>query len=304
VTSVLESVTSPAFRERLAEIVRTDPEATVLSYMLSPEQQLHWGHSVGVARDARLAKLVAPLPPEKLRALTAAPDAPTFLWTGIADLQTFMDIYARHGRPVVGRKPRVFDFGCGAGRMTRFLGMMGGLEVAASEINPDMAKWCRANLKTVATTRNDELPPVDAGDAAFDFVYSMSIFTHLSEDRTRLWLDEMARILAPDGILAVTTHAHTALGIIQGSKVHQDMFGVDAAQTAELAARLDAERFIFLPYKFLTRTMAKVGSEYGNAFIHPDYIAARWTSDKLEVLAHQPGGLRGWQDMVVLRRKA
>ncbi|MDX2142960.1 MAG: class I SAM-dependent methyltransferase [Rhodospirillaceae bacterium] len=301
--SVLESITSPAFKDRLAEIIRTEPDATVLSYMLSPAQQWHWGHSVGVARDAKLAKLVPPLPPEKLRALTAAPDAPTFLWTGLADLQTFMDVFARHGTAPAGRKLRVFDFGCGAGRMTRFLGMMDAVEAHASEINPDMAKWCRENLKTVVTTKNEELPPLSFADGAFDFVYSMSIFTHLSEERTRPWLDEMARVLAPGGILAVTTHAHTALGIIKGSKVHQDMFGVDAAQTAELQTRLETERFIFLPYKFLTRTMAKVGSEYGNSFIHPAYIDAKWNTDTLEVLAHQPGGLRGWQDMVVLRRK-
>ena len=50
--------------------------------------------------------------------------------------------------------------------------------------------------------------------------------------------------------------------------------------------------------------LAKAGDDYGNSFIHPSYIEKNWQLDGLRLLAHLPGGLRGWQDIVVLQRQA
>jgi hypothetical protein len=47
---------------------------------------------------------------------------------------------------------------------------------------------------------------------------------------------------------------------------------------------------------------AKAGDDYGNTFIDPSYIYERWNLLELTVRAHIPGGLRGWQDVVVFSR--
>jgi len=44
------------------------------------------------------------------------------------------------------------------------------------------------------------------------------------------------------------------------------------------------------------------GSSYGTTFIHPDFVAARWNRSPFKVVDVLPAGLRGWQDIVVLRR--
>ena len=46
---------------------------------------------------------------------------------------------------------------------------------------------------------------------------------------------------------------------------------------------------------------AKAGVNYGNAFIHPDFVRGG-RAPHLDTEALHPAGLRGWQDDVVFRR--
>ena len=54
-------------------------------------------------------------------------------------------------------------------------------------------------------------PPTRYPAAFFDVVYSVSLFTHLDEPSQDQWLEELARILKPGGVLLVTTHGKFAL---------------------------------------------------------------------------------------------
>jgi len=67
------------------------------------------------------------------------------------------------------------------------------------------------------------------------------------------------------------------------------------------------EGFARNPYRFLRYrpsivSRAQAGGDYGNAFIHPDYIREKW-GQELPVLQHLPGGMRGWQDVVIMSRR-
>jgi SAM-dependent methyltransferase len=62
----------------------------------------------------------------------------------------------------------------------------------------------RANLSPpLSVFSNGELPPLDRGDASFDLVYCISVFTHLTDSWTA-WLHELHRVLAPGGLLVAT----------------------------------------------------------------------------------------------------
>ena len=297
----IESISSPAIKARVKELSTNDPSVTVLSYMMSPEKLLEWAHAV--PKDAELRKLLPPIPPKDLRSKTASPDEEVFLWTGMLDLSNFWDIYQKHGGGDLQRA-EVLDFGCGAGRMVRFLGQMKSVKAHAIDINPDLVKWCQKNLSAVTTAQNSEAPPMPFPDAKFDMVYSMSIFTHLPEDNTQAWLNDIARVLKPGGLLILTTHGYPALDIIRNSAIHQKMFDVTADRTDELIAQLKREHFIHLGYEWRLLNFAKAGKRYGNTFIDSDYVHSKWNTPALDVIEHLPGGLRGWQDVVVLRRKA
>lgn len=69
--------------------------------------------------------------------------------------------------------------------------------------------WCEAKL--AGQFRRTRLePPLPYGDAQFDLVYALSVFTHMHEENARAWLAELARVVRPGG-LALLTYLDEAL---------------------------------------------------------------------------------------------
>jgi SAM-dependent methyltransferase len=117
---------------------------------------------------------------------------------------------------------RVFDFGCGCGRVARQLMQQ---EVPPArylgiDLHAGMVEWCaqhlaprspqfafvyhdvnNAGLNPAAT---DRMRPFPAEDGAFTLVLAISVFTHMSEDQAVHYLHESRRILAPGGCVRTT----------------------------------------------------------------------------------------------------
>jgi len=107
----------------------------------------------------------------------------------------------------------VLDFGCGPGRVaTWFKPKHHEWNFHGTDIDPEAIGWAREHLASIATFDvNDASPPLRYADGYFDFIYSISIFTHLPEDMQSLWLAELARVTRPSGYLALTTHGENLL---------------------------------------------------------------------------------------------
>jgi SAM-dependent methyltransferase len=136
-----------------------------------------------------------------------------------------------------------------------------------------------------------------------DLVFSVSVFSHLSGPAAAAWLADLARILRPGGILVATTHGDNVLTTIQASAPHQEMFRLTPEQAVRVAERLRSEGMVYLPYDADVLDMAQAGDDYGNAFVSADFVASSWLGTEFELCAFLPAGLRGWQDLVVLRRR-
>src|SRR6185295_9883288 len=54
-------------------------------------------------------------------------------------------------------------------------------------------------------------PPTIFPDGAFDLVYGVSVMTHLTRDVQIMWLREIKRILAPDGLALLTFAGDTSV---------------------------------------------------------------------------------------------
>lgn len=300
---MLETITSPAIMDRLAELKAQSPDFETLHYILGPERILEWAHSVGVSTDAQLRELSPKVPPHELRSIVAAPSEPVFLWSGLKDaemLTSYMDRYLP-GRN--SRTTEVLDFGCGCGRTTRFLQHLPNVRVHGTDINESLVTWCHDNLAAVRTTLNGAKAPLTANEGAFDFIYSLSIFTHLPEQVMKSWLAELARVTADGGIVLLTTHGYPAINTICSSVPHQQMFQLSAEAATDLRQNFEQSGFVYQRYSPDVIDQANAGDDYGNSFTHENYIRQNWASDEFEIVDFVPGGMRGWQDLTVLRRR-
>ncbi len=290
---------------RLEQLRAESSDVRVINWIIRDQSRVaEWAHSIGVCIDESLRSFVPPFPPPELRGIVAAPDLEEFLWTGFIDAAHFLSLYETHKADPPPSRASILDFGCGCGRLTRFLvHLENHFDVHATDINPKHIEWCRENLRGVHCVQNAALPPLPYPDAAFTFIFSLSVLTHLTQARTNQWLQELSRILAPGGILVVTTHGPTAVRTIRDSPVHQQNFGMSKIDAETLLAHLPETGFDFRPYDPHTLIAASAGPEYGLTFIHPDYIEKTAPILGLRIKEVREGGLRGWQDIVVLERQ-
>jgi SAM-dependent methyltransferase len=155
-----------------------------------------------------------PLPPAEMRALVGR----------TAD----EDFDNPKRRPVLGDVDlkyyrSVLDFGCGCGRLARQMIQQRPRpeRYAGLDLHPGMIKWCQENLAPRApgfsfhhhdvfyeAFNPGEGKPLSAplpfGDREFTAVVAVSVFTHLTEEQSRDYLAEIARVLHPEGIFLAT----------------------------------------------------------------------------------------------------
>ena len=115
---------------------------------------------------------------------------------------------------------KIFDFGCGCGRLARMLIQQKPRpkRYVGIDLHAGMVRWCQENLQPAAPgftflhhdvfnigfnpKRGSPLvAPFPVGDAQFTLVLAHSVFTHLTEQQALHYLRECARILEPGGVL-------------------------------------------------------------------------------------------------------
>ena len=145
---------------------------------------------------------------------------------------------------------RILEFAAGFGRVTRHLTHY---QLTASDIHSEAVRFLADDIRVKAVPS-----AVDPGDFnptdRFDFIFVLSLFSHLPDLLFGRWLSRLAQILTPGGYLMFTTHGDAA-----GQKV------------PALRDALDNEfGFGFLPYS----DQADLSSEiYGSSIATPRYVA-------------------------------
>jgi len=144
------------------------------------------------------------LPPPLLMYLVAGTaDANWFIDSGRLAVESIEEALRRQGTSL-DNFSSVLDFGSGAGRVIRHLSSHSNLALAGCDYNPQLVEWCRRHLSFANFQVNPPSPNLPYTDAQFDLIYAFSVFTHLTVDRQRGWLDELARVLRPGGMLVVS----------------------------------------------------------------------------------------------------
>jgi SAM-dependent methyltransferase len=297
------AIVPPAMKARVETLAAENVEVKTLRLILGEPKIYEWAHSIGATTDPVLEAIVPPVPPRELRLLVAEPEVELFLWTGILDLDLVLTQWEKHGG-AIGTKPAILDFGCGCGRLMRFLVPCAGqADLHAADVNKNLVAWCQANLKGVSARVTGVAPPLPHAAGQFDLVYSLSVLTHLPEDAIGLWLGELARVIRPGGILVATIHGLRALERIEREADLQRVTGLDPKRAAGMLQDLAQAKVLYLPYDQAHLERTQAGSNYGTTFLSEPHVRAVASSAGFEVLDVIAGGLRGWQDVVVARKR-
>lgn len=175
-------------------------------------------------------------------------------WTGnsgralLSQTATFVRLVAGNCQKLLGRginDRTILDFGCGYGRILRLMyyysspARIWGLDPWKQAI-----ELCRADGVLGQLAVSEYLPSaLPVGDASFDLIYSLSVFTHLSERAAMLALSTLRRYVAHDGLFVIT---------IRPKEYWHQLDPAVAAGTridrAELVARHESSGFAFVPH--------------------------------------------------------
>lgn len=119
-----------------------------------------------------------------------------------------LELRTRLSRANVRAGDRVLDLGCGAAELTAAIAATGarvtGVEVAEAALR--RARRDHPELELVLAPIDGPLP---FGDVSFDVVWSSEVIEHVGD--TARWLSEVRRVLAPGGVLVLTTPNHSRL---------------------------------------------------------------------------------------------
>ncbi len=112
----------------------------------------------------------------------------------------------------------VLDFGCGTGRLLLSWWLDGrARRLCGCDVNPRLAAWSSRNLPEEIEIVSSELdPPLPWPAESFDLVQCVSVFTHLSSERQRCWIEELRRLLKPGGLLLLTLHGRLYVDLLAG----------------------------------------------------------------------------------------
>lgn len=244
---------------------------------------------LGIEHADRIETGEFPLPPLALRYRVHGSIKPdSFLRVGrrcAADIEALL----RDGGFRFPEFLQVLDFGCGCGRVLRFLARDRATKgtLHGTDIDSQAIRWCTQHLPFAHWSVNDALPPTRYGPNAFDFVFAISVFTHLDERLQLAWLSEILRILKPNGLLLATVHGEQYVD--QVKKEHMGVF--DATGILNQVGRTGALKLDGLP------------DYYQTTFHSRNYIERVW-GKMFEVLSYKEKGMNERQDAVLLRKRA
>ena len=181
----------------------------------------------------------APLPPHALAIGAGAPDHADVISSYRAAgrgaratiLELLGDSWSFEGR-------RVLDFGCGTGAVMRhFLPEARDCELCGCDVDERSIAWINAELHPpLSAFATGEAPPLEQPSESFDLVWSVSVFTRLT-DHWAGWLAELHRVLKPGGQAIISVLGGAMYEVCHDEEWDPDRIGMtvlDHGQDPEL----------------------------------------------------------------------
>lgn len=234
-----------------------------IAMSVSPSQwnEMIINTAVPESADPRLPTL----PAEEVQKLTNNQAGVPTMRAGAAIFENKSTLIQRHLPGV--ENPKILDFGCGWGRIVRFMPRLTLEEhVFGVDVDERLIAACKTHLPTMSFGVITSGAPLPFEDAKFDVVTANSVFSHLSPSSHAFHIGEIARILRPGGIFLGTTLSEHNLTKMY-NHTREWITGITGPEE-EAHAVLRENGFVY----------GSTGrwTDYGIAFITKEWVAKHW----------------------------
>ena len=202
--------------------------------------------------------------------------------------RAYREVYETYAQKPWAEIGAMLDWGCGCGRVTQpVMSSLGKNRVWGTDIDVGNVQWCLDNLQSSNFRPCQTKPPLPFEDHAFDYIIATSVLTHIPEDLVEPWVCELARVLKPGGLAALTVGSDTrvAFGAYDWDRLDAlEARGIeDHVKNVQLDGIIDDDDY------------------YRNVRMTKNYIRQVWGKhlDILDILDHDIGV----QDMVICQKR-
>lgn len=226
--------------------------------------------------------LITP-PPEPLQRRIVGGFYNDFVRSGYKNIHDFNLALSKYGKQLSDFHS-VLDFGCGCGRILRALHTTyPDLKISGSDIDTEAITYCKQYLGEIGTFLvNRAEAPSFFTENSFDFIYGISVFTHLPEPLQLEWLSDLQRISKPGAYLILT---------IENEKNQKHL---NATQQQEL----NDKGIYYIDFG----TTDGLPEFYKTTLHTHDYVKKVW-GGFFEILDIIPLGSENHQDLVVCKKR-
>jgi SAM-dependent methyltransferase len=221
------------------------------------------------------------------RRVHGAEDEVAFLIEGYSAFRKIETALSETLNRQIGDFSSILDWGCGCGRIARYISSITGPTYHGIDIDADNVEWCREHMDFGEYGVIPLHPPTELPPEHYDLILGVSVFTHLREKEQTEWLKELNRICRPGGIVAVTVLGDH--GIFRGGLTANEYN--EYTEKGFLAWRRNPDLDDILKEK----------EYYRNTFISHDYIQKTWT-DYFEIKEFRKNYIGNLQDLVIMQK--
>jgi SAM-dependent methyltransferase len=163
--------------------------------------------------------------------------------------------------------------------------------VFASDVIKEGVDFCRSEFGVHGIYSDTDLTSVRLG--SFDFIYAISVLTHLNERNSLAMLRLLGESLRPGGIALFTVHGRYSLA-------NPGLYGAEyEARRDEIARGVSDRGMVFVAYAFVA------GDDYGMAWHSREFVERTMREihgGRVRLLTFAPAGLDGHQDVFAFER--
>jgi len=179
----------------------------------------------------------------------------------------------------------VLDFGCGCGRVLSYLHSPSSTQrFCGVDIDPEAIAWCQQNLPFATFKATEPNPPLPFGPEQFDFIFAISVFTHLDEEFQFAWLNELKRIVRPNAIVIATAN---------GSFTHSNLLLQDRKTVS-------SKGFLFRVGATGVLKSDGLPDFYQDTYHTEKYIRSNW-GKVFRICSYIERGMNSHQDLIVMQ---